>query len=94
VAVAVSVHAAGQHRILCRVANATGTTSSLTVRALDPATGTVHGSAVLHVPSTTAWTSWQFVPVTVNMAEGTNLVVCSVEASDNGAVNIDHLALA
>ncbi len=30
-------------------------------------------------PSTPAWTSWQTVPVTLTMAAGTNLVVCSVE---------------
>ena len=93
VAVAVSVHAAGDNRLLFRVANATGRPSSLTVRALDPATGTVHGTTTLRVPSTAAWTSWQTVPVTLTMANGTNLVVCSVEASDKGAVNLDSLAL-
>ena len=40
-------------------------------------------------PSTPAWTSWQTVPVTLTMAAGTNLVVCSVEPSDPGAVNLD-----
>jgi hypothetical protein len=94
VAVAIAVHSAGKHALLCRVANSTGRPSSLTVRVLDPATGTVHGTATLHVPSTPAWTSWQTVPVTLTMADGTNLVVCSVETSDTGAVNLDHLALA
>jgi Carbohydrate binding module (family 6) len=94
VAVAVSVRGAGKHRLLCRVANSTGRPSSLTVRALDPATGKVHGTATLHVPSTPAWTSWRTVPVTLTMADRTNLVVCSVEASDRGAVNLDYLALA
>jgi hypothetical protein len=31
--------------------------------------------------------------VPLAMAAGTNLVVCSVEGSDQGAVNLDHLAL-
>jgi glucan 1,6-alpha-isomaltosidase len=94
VAVAIAVHGGGRHRLLCRVANSTGKPSSLTVRALDPATGEVHGTATLHVPSTRAWTAWQTVPVTLRMADGTNLVVCSVETSDKGAVNLDYLALA
>jgi Carbohydrate binding module (family 6) len=79
---------------VCRVANSTGRPSSLTVRALDPVTGNIHGTATLHVPSTPAWTTWQTVPVTLTMADGTNLVVCSVEMSDTGAVNLDYLALA
>ena len=93
VAVAISVPSAGSRRLLCRVANSTGSPSTLTVRALDPATGNVHGTATLSVPSTPAWTSWQTVPVTLTMAAGTNLVVCSVETSDQGAVNLDYLAL-
>jgi hypothetical protein len=94
VAVAIAVRGAGRRRLLCRVANATGTPSSLTVRALDPATGRVHGADTLHVPSTRAWTEWQTVPVTLTTADGTNLVVCSVERSDRGAVNLDALTLA
>jgi hypothetical protein len=34
------------------------------------------------------------VSVTLTMAAGTNLVVCSVESTDQGAVNLDYLALA
>ncbi|HEX3980411.1 MAG TPA: carbohydrate-binding protein [Acidimicrobiales bacterium] len=94
VAVAMSTPRAGSQRLLCRVANSTGSPSDLTVRALDPVTGDVHGTAVLSVPSTTAWTSWQTVPVTVTMAAGTNLVVCSVDSSGQGGINLDYLALA
>jgi glucan 1,6-alpha-isomaltosidase len=94
VAVAISVPRAGRRRLLCRVANSTGSRSTLTVRALDPDTGSTHGTVALHVPSTRAWTSWQTVPVTLTMAAGTNLVVCSVEGSGQGAVNLDYLALA
>jgi hypothetical protein len=75
------------------VANATGSPSSLTVRALDPRTGHVHGTTTLTVPSASAWTSWGDVPVTLSMAAGTNLVVCSVESSDQGGVNLDYLTL-
>ena len=32
-------------------------------------------------------------PVTLTMAAGTNLVVCSVETSDQGPVNLDSLTL-
>lgn len=93
VAVAISVHSAGSRRLLCRAANATGSPSQLTVRALDPSTGEVHGTAVLEVPGRSAWTEWQTVPVTLTMAAGTNLVMCSVEGSDQGAVNLDYFAL-
>jgi glucan 1,6-alpha-isomaltosidase len=94
VAVAMSVPRAGSRRIEVRVANATGTASSLTVRALDPQTGTVHGTATLRVPSASSWTEWRTVPVTLTMAAGTNLVVCSVETPAQGGVNIDSFALA
>ena len=93
-AVAISAPRAGSQRIECRVANSTGSPSTLTVRALDPTTGKVHGTALLHVPSTSAWTSWQTVPVTLTMAAGTNLVVCSVETAHQGGVNLDYLTLA
>jgi hypothetical protein len=93
VALAISVQSAGSRRLLCHVANSTGSPSELTVSALDPATGNLHGTATLYVPSTSAWTSWQTVPVTLTMAAGTNLVVCSVETSNQGAVNLDYLAL-
>ena len=93
VAVAMSVPSAGSRRIQCHVANATGTPSELTVRALDPATGSVHGTATLNVPSTSAWASWQSVSVTLAMAAGTNLVVCSVESPEQGPVNLDSLTL-
>jgi alpha-glucosidase len=94
VAVAISVPRAGRRRLLCHVANATGSRSTLTVAALDPTTGNPHGTATLDVPDRPAWTSWRVVPVMLDMATGTNLVVCSVEASDQGAVNLDYLALA
>jgi len=93
VAVAVSVPRAGGRRVLSRVSNATGTPSTVTVRALDPATGAQHGSAILTVPSTAAWTRWQSVPVTLTMAAGTNLVVYSVETSEQGGFNLDSLTV-
>jgi alpha-glucosidase len=94
VAIGIAVPKAGSRRLRCRVANATGSPSALTVRALHPETGHVHGSAILHVPSSSAWTAWQTVPVTLTMAAGTNLVVLSVESPDQGGVNLDYLALA
>ncbi len=93
VAVAVSVHSAGSRRLQCHVANSSGSPSELTVRALDPVTGDVHGTATLNVPSTSAWTTWQTVPVTLTMAAGTNLVVFSVEKSGQGPVNVDSFTL-
>jgi glucan 1,6-alpha-isomaltosidase len=93
VGIAVAVPKAGVHRVLCRVANASGVASSLTVRALDPENGNVRGAHTLHVPNAPAWTAWQTIPVALTMAKGTNLVVFSVEASDRGAVNLDSFTL-
>jgi glucan 1,6-alpha-isomaltosidase len=93
VAVAISVSKPGKHRILCHVANATGSPALLTVRSLDPVTGHVRGTATLRAPSAHAWTSWRTEPVTLTMAEGTNLVVCSVGSADQGGINLDYLAL-
>jgi hypothetical protein len=94
VTLGVAVPKAGPRRFGCRVANATGSASGLTVRALNPETGRVHGSDVLHVPSSSAWTAWQTVPVTLTMAAGTNLVVLGVDTADQGGVNLDYIALA
>ncbi len=91
--VAVAVHSAGSHRVRCRVANSTGTMSTLTVQSLDPGTGKVNGTAELRVRSTSAWHSWQTVPVTLTMKAGTNLVVFSVERADQGGVNLDHVTV-
>jgi hypothetical protein len=94
VALAIAVQKTGARQLSCRVSNSTGSSSALTVRALHPQTGHVHGSTVLHVPSTSAWTSWQTVPVTLTLAEGTNLVVLGVDSPDQGGVNLDYVALA
>jgi alpha-glucosidase len=91
-AVAISVPSAGSHRILCRVANATGSVSTLTAQALDPVSGHVIDKSTLHVPSTAAWDSWQTVQVVLTLAAETNLLVFCVESSDQGAVNLDYVA--
>jgi alpha-glucosidase len=94
VGVAVAATHAGTRRLACHVANATGSPSTLTVRAIDPETGHVRGTATLRVPSGPAWTAWRTEPVSLDMAAGTNLVVCSVEGSDQGGVNLDYVSLA
>ncbi len=94
VAVAVAAAHAGTRRLACHVANATGSPSTLTVRAIDPETGHVRGTGTLRVPSGPAWTAWRTESVSLDMAAGTNLVVCSVEGSDQGGVNIDYVSLA
>jgi alpha-glucosidase len=93
VGVAISVPRAGSRRLLCRVANSTGTPSSLSVQSLDPVTGDANGSTTLEVASTAAWASWQTVPVTLSMAAGTNLVVFGVESRHQGGVNLDSFTL-
>ena len=65
-----------------------------------PAGATEASAAVLGpaawvpMPSASAWTSWRTAPVTLQMGGGTNLVVCSVETSDQGGVNLDYVTLA
>jgi glucan 1,6-alpha-isomaltosidase len=93
VGVGIAVDHAGSHQLHFRVANSTGKKATMTVRALDPATGKVHGEAVLHVPTTSAWNTWQSVPVSLTMADGTNLVVCSVDTPGQGGINLDHISL-
>ena len=46
------------------------------------------------MPNASAWTTWQTVPVTLTMGTGTNLLVCGVESTDQGGVNLDYIALA
>lgn len=91
VAVAVSRAGAGTCRLVLRVANATGAEATLTVQALDPASGRARGSARLTVASGPQWTDWREVPVAVGMAAGDNLVVVSYGDGDRGAVNLDAL---
>jgi alpha-glucosidase len=93
VAVAVSVHRGGTHRLLCRVANSTGRPLTLSLRGLDPTDGSSRGTATASVPSTPAWHSWQTVATTLTMAAGTNLVVCSMAPPGTGSVHLDYLAL-
>ena len=93
VAVAISAKSAGPHQLSCRVANSTGNEAALTVSALDPTSGAVHGTATLTVPSTPAWTTWQTLSCPLTMASGTNLVVLSMNTGGQGAVNLDSLAV-
>jgi glucan 1,6-alpha-isomaltosidase len=93
VTVCVSVHAAGRYRFDCSVANATGSRASLTVVSSDPETGHTHGTDRLSVPTTSSWSSWQTVRVTLPLVAGDNLITVHHSANDVGSVNVDHLAL-
>jgi hypothetical protein len=93
VGVGIAVDQAGSHQLHFRAANSTGKKATMTVRALDPATGRAHGEALLQVPSTSAWDTWRSVPVMLTMVEGTNLVVCSVETPEQGGINLDNISL-
>jgi alpha-glucosidase len=94
ITVGVQVHTAGHYRFDCRVANATGSRATLTAAVSDPKTGAMHGTARLSVPTTSHWSSWQTVGVTLPLAAGDNLVTLRHASSDLGSVNVDHLALA
>jgi hypothetical protein len=93
VAICVSVPSAGRYLFECHVANATGSRASLTMVASDPETGDSHGSGRVSVPTTSAWSSWQTIGVTVPLAAGDNLVTLQHSDSDLGSVNVDYLHL-
>lgn len=93
VAICVSVPTAGHYRLSCRVANATGSASTLSVTASDPDDGSVHSTGRISVPTTTTWTSWHQVGLTMHLVAGDNVVTLTHGAHDLGAVNVDHLAI-
>jgi glucan 1,6-alpha-isomaltosidase len=93
VSVCVSVPTAGSYRIACRVANASGSRSTLTATAADPSGGRVHSTSDMYVPSTTAWNSWQIARVTLRLDAGDNIVTLLHGPGDEGGVNVDSLAL-
>ena len=90
VSVAVSVAKAGRHTLSCRVANATGGPSSLNVYATDPGNGKQFGSARLTVSSTPVWTTWQTIPLQLDLGPGVNLITV---ATGDGSVNVDFVEL-
>jgi glucan 1,6-alpha-isomaltosidase len=93
VSICVSVQTPGRYRLNCRVANATGSRSTLTVTAADPDDGSVHSKTRISVPTTTLWTAWQKVRVALQLAPGENLITLIHGADDLGGVNLDHLAV-
>ncbi len=93
VSVCVAAQASGRYRLTCRVANATGSRSTLTATAANPDDGSVHSTARFSVPSTALWTAWQEVGVTLQLTSGDNLIALTHGAGDLGAVNVDHLVL-
>ncbi len=93
VSVCVSVQKPGRYRLTCRVANATGSRSTLTATAADPNDGSVHSTTKISVPTSSAWTAWQEVGVILQLAPGENLITLIHGTDDLGSVNVDHLAL-
>jgi hypothetical protein len=93
VTVCVSVPTAGRYQFDCSVANAGGSRASLTAATSDPQSGHPHGSGRLSVPTTTSWSSWQSVRVTLPLTAGDNLVTLQHSADDVGSVNVDYIAL-
>jgi hypothetical protein len=93
VSVCMSVQTSGRYRLTCRVANATGSRSTLSATSADPNDGSVHSTTGVSVPTTTVWTTWQEVGVILQLAPGENLITLVHGADDLGSVNVDHLAL-
>ncbi len=94
VTVMVSAQPAGRHTLACRVANATGGVSSLTVTATDPDGGRHIGTTSLEVPSAPSWTTWRTVKVEIELGAGDTMVTLAHTAADRGSVNVDRLTLA
>jgi hypothetical protein len=82
----------GAHTLACRVANATGRASSLTVKVAGP-TESHTASAPLTVPSTSHWTQWQTRTVTAELKAGENMLIVTHGATDTGSVNLDSVTL-
>jgi hypothetical protein len=93
VTVMVSVKKAGRHTVACRVANATGSDSSLTVTAVDPDSGEPSGEASLEVPSSSSWTTWRTANIEIELGAGDTMVTLVHTAADRGSVNVDYLSL-
>ncbi|MFI7234878.1 carbohydrate-binding protein [Streptomyces cyaneofuscatus] len=80
-----SAHA-GNGVLRFRYANGTGSPRTLSLLV----NGTVAGQ--VSFPATSGWASWSTVEVPVTFAQGANTVALTFRSSDNGNVNIDHLA--
>ncbi len=93
VTVVIAAPKAGRHTLRCRVANATGGASTLTVTTTEATTGNHLGSASLRVASTDHWAAWQTIPVTVDLTDGDTMVTLSHEPADVGSVNVDWVSL-
>jgi alpha-glucosidase len=89
---AVAIAKAARYKVDCRVANATGSLSSLHLASCDPTTGDQIGSARFYVPSTDLWTTWQTVSVSMNLQTGDNLIVLSYGEDSSGSVNVDYIS--
>jgi len=85
---------AGRHRLACRVANATGGSSSLTVTTADYDSGRLIGTTSLDVPSTPTWSDWQTREIEVQLGPGPTMVTLARSSSDRGGVHVDRLTLA
>jgi alpha-glucosidase len=94
VTVVVSAKKAGRHTLACRVANATGAVSTLTVTTSEPDSGHQIGKAALKVPSAKSWKTWRTVKVDVELGTGDTMVTLAHSATDRGSVNVDRLTLA
>jgi alpha-glucosidase len=92
--VMVSAQRAGRHTLACRVANATGGVSTLTVTATDPDGGPPIGSTSIEVPSASSWTTWRTVQVELELGAGDTMVTLAHTGADRGSVNVDRLTLA
>ena len=92
VTLAITAASGGIYDLECHVANATGSTSVLEVVSVDPGSGDKTGTARLQVPTTSEWTEWQSISVTLRLSAGDNLVVFGYGPRSTGSVNIDYVA--
>jgi hypothetical protein len=92
VTLAITAPSGGIYDLECHVANARGSPSVLEVVSLDTGSGEKTGTARLQVPSTSEWTEWQSVSVTLRLSAGDNLVVFGYGPRSAGSVNIDYIA--
>lgn len=79
---------AGSHRITIRYANATGATSTATIKVKSESNAQVD-TAALSLPALSSWNDWGTASVNVTLNQGLNLICIGRETTDTGAFNLD-----
>ncbi|OPJ65252.1 glycoside hydrolase family 66 protein [Clostridium oryzae] len=83
----INADAAGDHSLIFRYGNSTGTEATRHVY--------VDGSyvGILHMPNLSNWDTWSKASLNVNLAAGVHTICIYYASTDNGGVNLDNLTV-